>query len=68
MSFAFSIDVHRARADPYRFRLSVSLRQRVTKGEGSREKGLLMAFKLLRMAPGQIATARAAGAGRGSLS
>ncbi len=29
---------------------TVRLRQRVTKGAGSRQKGLLMAFKLLEMA------------------
>ncbi len=29
---------------------AVRLRQRVTKGAGSRQKGLLMAFKLLAMA------------------
>jgi transposase-like protein len=32
---------------------TVRLRQRVTKGAGSRQKGLLMAFKLLRMAQGR---------------
>ncbi len=30
--------------------VTVRLRQRVTKGAGSRQKGLLMAFKLLMMA------------------
>ena len=30
---------------------TVRLRQRVTKGAGSRSKGLTMAFKLLEMAP-----------------
>jgi hypothetical protein len=32
---------------------TVRLRQRVTKGAGSRQKGLLMAFKLLAMAEGR---------------
>jgi hypothetical protein len=39
-----------ARADSVCFRFRAPLRQRVTKGAGSRQKGLLMAFKLLRMA------------------
>ena len=32
---------------------TVRLRQRITKGAGSRQKGLLMAFRLLAMAEGR---------------
>jgi len=33
---------------------TVRLRQRVTKGPGSRGRGLVMAYKLLRMAEGRL--------------